>query len=224
MTKLKQTMKQPQAIFFDLDGTIADTAPDLAGAANDMRVARKLAALPFATLRPVASAGARGLLSAAFDMQPEHAQYDDYKHEFLQRYEERMTQESTLFIGMLELLDALEERGILWGVITNKASRFAIPLCQHFGLMQRAAATVCGDTTPHTKPHPAPLLKAAELADVAPVNCWYVGDDLRDIQAARAADMGAVAASYGYCETPPATWQADHTIAKPEALLHLLKV
>jgi N-acetyl-D-muramate 6-phosphate phosphatase len=213
----------PQAIFFDLDGTLADTAPDLAGAANDMRVARQLEALPYTVLRPVASAGARGLLAAAFNLAPDHADYEAYKQEFLQRYEARLTQASTLFDEVSELLDALDERGMLWGIVTNKAARFTIPLAKHFALTQRAAALVSGDTTPHTKPHPAPLLKAAELADVPPVNCWYVGDDLRDIQAARAAGMGAVAASYGYCETSPDTWQADRSIATPLALLTLLK-
>jgi phosphoglycolate phosphatase len=215
-------MTEPQAIFFDLDGTLADTAPDLAGAANDMRVARKLAALPFETLRPVASAGARGLLGAALQITPEHAEYETHKQEFLQRYEARLTQASSLFEGIDAMLDALDERGILWGVVTNKVARFAVPLVKHFGLAHRSAATVCGDTTPHAKPHPAPLLKAAELADVAPVRCWYVGDDLRDVQAARAAGMGAVAAAYGYCETPPQSWQADQLIHSPSGLLQLL--
>lgn len=213
----------PQAVFFDLDGTLADTAPDLAGAANDMRLARELDALPFETLRPVASAGARGLIGAAFQLKPDHNDYETYKHEFLSRYESRLTQDSQLFEGIASLLDALDERGILWGVVTNKIARFTMPLCKHFGFTHRAAAIVCGDTTPHAKPHPAPLLKAAELADVAPVQCWYVGDDLRDVQAARAAGMRSVAASYGYCETPAASWQADALIHQPVELLQLLR-
>jgi N-acetyl-D-muramate 6-phosphate phosphatase len=216
-------MNLPQAVLFDFDGTLADTAPDLGGAANDMRVARGLKPLPDSALRPFASAGARGLLGAAFKMLPTDAAYESHRDEFLQRYEARMTQASVLFPGVIELVDALEARGLLWGIVTNKAARFTIPLVRHFGLAGRAATVVCGDTTPHTKPHPAPLLKAAEEADVAPLACWYVGDDLRDIQAARAAGMSAIAATYGYCgEIEPTTWGADAVVGTALELLGLL--
>jgi phosphoglycolate phosphatase len=216
-------MKTPQAIFFDFDGTLADTAPDLAGTANDMRTARGLEPLPYESLRPYASAGARGLVGAAFALEPGHSDYESHKTEFLQRYELRMTRETTVFDEVYELLSALEARGLLWGIVTNKVSRFTIPIVKHLNLHQRAAAVVSGDTTPHAKPHPAPLLKAAEDADVAPVQCWYVGDDLRDIQAARAASMAAVAAAYGYCgNSDVARWQADRIITTPLQLLKLL--
>lgn len=218
-------MNRPHAIFFDFDGTLADTAPDLAGAANDMRGARGLPLLPLDALRPHASAGARGLVGAAFGVVPGQAPFEDLRREFLERYEARMTRETSLFAGIDTLLDTLDDAGLLWGIVTNKAGRYTVPITRHLRLDHRAAALISGDTTPHAKPHPAPLLKAAEDADVAPVQCWYVGDDLRDMQAARAAGMGAVAAAYGYCgDSAPAQWGADAIIDAPSGLLALLKI
>jgi phosphoglycolate phosphatase len=217
-------MNRPLAIFFDFDGTLADTAPDLAGAANDMRIARGLAPLPLSALRPHASAGARGLVGAAFGLTPQDSGYEALKNEFLARYEQRMTRDTTLFDDIEALLGRLEEAGLLWGIVTNKLARYTLPITRHLQLAHRASAVVSGDTTPHAKPHPAPLLKAAEQADVPPLRCWYVGDDLRDIQAARAAGMGAVAAAYGYCgDSAPQQWGADALIHAPLELLALLR-
>jgi phosphoglycolate phosphatase len=216
-------MNQPLAVFFDFDGTLADSAPDLAGAANAMRVARGMEPLPVASLRPHVSSGARGMVQAAFGTFPGDTGFETLKAEFLERYEARLTAETALFDDIEPLLEAVEARGLLWGVVTNKAQRYTLPLVRHLGLQARCAAVVSGDTTPHAKPHPAPLLKAAELAEVAPRRCWYVGDDRRDIEAARAAGMGAIAAAWGYCgDSHPGAWQADVIAASPLDLIALL--
>ncbi|KPF68281.1 phosphoglycolate phosphatase [beta proteobacterium AAP99] len=197
------------AVLFDFDGTIADTAPDLAGTANDMRVARGLAPLPIEALRPMVSAGARGMIGLAFGLDKDAHGFEPLKTEFLDRYEHRMTQASVLFSGVTELLVDLEQRSIAWGVVTNKAQRFAKPLVPAMGLRPRVL--ICGDTTAHAKPHPEPLLEAARRLGVLPSACAYVGDDLRDVQAARAAGMRSIIANYGYLGDAgsPETWGAD---------------
>ncbi|WP_244815481.1 phosphoglycolate phosphatase [Caballeronia sp. Lep1P3] len=214
-----------QAVLFDLDGTIADTAPDLVAAVNKMRHDRGLEMRPLEALRPYASAGARGLLGGAFEIGPEHHEFPSMREEFLANYEADLCIETTLFPGIAELLDQLDARGVRWGIVTNKVARLATPLVALLGLDTRAGCLVCGDTTPHSKPHPAPLLHAAELLDVAPERIVYVGDDLRDVQAGFAAGMVTVAAAYGYCgdDIPPRRWHADHVVDTPEELQHLLR-
>jgi phosphoglycolate phosphatase len=214
-----------QAVLFDLDGTIADTAPDLVAAVNKMRHDRGLEMRPLETLRPFASAGARGLLGGAFEIGPEHHDFAVMRDEFLANYEADLCIETTLFPGIDELLDQLDARGVRWGIVTNKITRLSAPLVALLGLDTRAACLVCGDTTPHSKPHPAPLLHAAELLDVAPERIVYVGDDLRDVQAGFAAGMITVAAAYGYCgdDIPPRRWHANHVVDTPEELQHLLR-
>ena len=209
-----------RAVLFDLDGTLADTAPDLAGAVNRQRTHRGLAPLPLEVLRPHASSGARGLIGAGLGITPAHEIFEALRQEFLDLYETHLVVESTLFEGVEELLQTIEERALAWGIVTNKATRFTVPLVQRIGL-EAAGCLVCGDTTPHAKPHPAPLLEAARRIGVAPEACLYVGDDLRDIQAARAAGMGAIAAAYGYLGTggPLADWAADAIIDLPLDLL-----
>ncbi|MEI2417374.1 HAD-IA family hydrolase [Orrella sp. JC864] len=212
--------KENTLILFDFDGTLADTAPDLAAAANQQRLRRGLAPLPLAQLRPVASQGARGLLRVALDMQPDHPDYETTRQQFLYDYELAMTEHSRLFPGIAELLNQIEDHALEWGIVTNKISRLALPLIDHLGLTERSAATVCGDTTAHAKPHPEPLLHAARQAGYAPFQCIYVGDDLRDIQASHAAGMPAVAAAYGYCGDALAVseWQAEAQAASPGEL------
>jgi N-acetyl-D-muramate 6-phosphate phosphatase len=207
-----------QAILFDFDGTLADTAPDLAGAANDMRTARGLAPLPYETLRPMASHGARGLVGTAFGVSTDHADYTALKNEFLERYENRLTHASILFDGVAQMLARIEAMGLPWGIVTNKASRYAVPLVQAFGL--KPAALVCGDTTTQTKPHPQPLLHAAASIDVVASACAYVGDDLRDVQASIAAGMAPWVALWGYLgnHLPPQQWGAQRLIATPHDL------
>jgi N-acetyl-D-muramate 6-phosphate phosphatase len=213
-----------RAVLFDLDGTLIDSAPDLAGAGNDMRVARGLAAHPLAHFRPMVGAGARGMIGCAFDVGPHEAAFPALRDEFLQRYEARMTRETMVFAEMLPVLAAFAARKTPWGIVTNKAERFAIPLVQALELMPPAAALVCGDTTPHAKPHPAPLLEAARRVGVAAADCVYVGDDLRDVQAGRAAGMVTVAVHWGYLGAgdPIEAWGADHLARTPIELLKLL--
>jgi phosphoglycolate phosphatase len=212
-----------RAALFDFDGTFADTAPDLAAAVNAMRVQRGMAPLAPATVRPYASMGARGLLRIGFGMTPEHADYLAMRDEFLERYAQALCVHTRLFPGMAELVEELGARDIAWGIVTNKATRFTAPLVQDLGVSP--ACVVCGDSTPHLKPHPAPLLLAAERLELAPRDCLYVGDDLRDIQAARAAGMRCVAVEYGYHGTDnpgPAAWNADAVISHPSQLLEHL--
>lgn len=222
---LKQAVMQfslPRAVLFDLDGTLADTAPDLAAAMNRVRTEQGLTPTPYELLRPVASAGARGLIGASFNLTPQDEGYDELRVAFLNHYEAAIAVESRLFDGITELINALHEHGLQWGIVTNKAARFTELLVPQIGL-HRAGCVISGDTTPHAKPHPAPLLEAARRLAVAPENCWYVGDDLRDIQAGQAAGMTTIAAAWGYCgHVEPAGWNADATIATPQALLNLL--
>jgi 2-phosphoglycolate phosphatase len=212
----------PRAILFDLDGTLADTAPDLAGAMNRLRIDRGLPPTPYEELRPVASAGARGLIGAAFGLKPGDDDYEALRVGFLANYASALAVESRLFDGVPALLDTLTERGIQWGIVTNKAGRLTDPLVQQIGL-HHAGCVVSGDTTPHAKPHPAPLLEAALRLQLDPQQCWYVGDDLRDIQAGQAAGMITIAAAWGYCgHVEPMTWNADFLINAPLDLLSIL--
>jgi 2-phosphoglycolate phosphatase len=214
-----------RAVLFDLDGTLADTAPDLAAAVNKMRYARGMEMLPLDTLRPLASAGARGLIGGAFGITPEHADFASMRDEFLANYEADLCIETTLFPGIDTLLEDLTARGVRWGIVTNKVAYLTTPLVALLGLDRVAGCVVSGDTTPHSKPHPAPLLHAARQLDVAPAQTVYVGDDLRDVQAGRAAGMATIAVAYGYCGTglPPSDWQADHLVQTPAELHEALR-
>jgi len=213
-----------RAVFFDLDGTLADTAPDLGGALNELLAERGRPALAMATLRPFVSAGTRGMLGIGFGLAPDHPDYPDLARRFLERYAARLCVGTRLFDGMAELLAELERRGIAWGVVTNKPARFTEPLMDCLLLTERMAAIVSGDSAPKPKPAPDTLLLAGEKAGVPPRLTLYVGDDLRDIQAAHAAGMRAIAASWGYLGDglPIADWGADATIATPLELLDLL--
>jgi phosphoglycolate phosphatase len=216
-------MITPKAVLFDLDGTLADTAPDLAAAVNLMRIQRGLESAPYLGLRPFASAGARGLIGAGFQITPEHADYESMRLEFLANYEAAIAIHSRLFSGVKELLNGLEQLNLTWGIITNKAERFTTPLIPQIGL-DSAACIISGDTTPYAKPHPEPLFEAARRIKVKPSECWYVGDDLRDIQAAQAADMTSIAAAWGYCgATEPTHWKADAILDSPLELLELVR-
>jgi phosphoglycolate phosphatase len=199
-------------ILFDFDGTLADTAPDLAAAANRQRTRAGLEPLPLEVLRPYSSAGARGLLRCALNLTPADKAYEAHRVQFLKDYEAAMTVDTCLFEGVPELLAQIKDEGMAWGIVTNKATYLATPIVAALGLAQDCAVLVCGDTTAHAKPHPLPLLHAAQQAGYGVERCLYVGDDLRDIQAAQAAGMPSIAAAYGYCgpEHPPETWQADH--------------
>jgi N-acetyl-D-muramate 6-phosphate phosphatase len=210
-------------VLFDFDGTLADTAGDLAAAVNRMRVKRGLEPLPAASARPYSSMGARGLLRIGFDMTPEDPRYSAMREEFLDAYGENVCVETCLFSGIDQVLAGLERRRLRWGIVTNKSRRFTERLVPLLGI--RPDCVVCGDSTPHLKPHPAPLLLAAQQLDLSPESCIYVGDDLRDMQAARAAGMRCIAVGYGYhpADGPqPAAWNADALIAHPTELLEHL--
>jgi N-acetyl-D-muramate 6-phosphate phosphatase len=211
-------------VFFDLDGTLADTAPDLVAATNQLLIARNLAPKPYELLRPYSSAGARGLLEGAFGIAPDHADYITLRDEFMSNYEKALLVDSVLFDGITHLLDQIEEAKIPWGIVTNKSERFTHPLTELMGLRQRAASTVCGDTTAHPKPHPEPILHAARIANTDPTKSIYVGDDIRDVIAGKAAGMHTVAAAYGYCgcKEPPEAWGADYIIHNPLDLLQII--
>lgn len=213
----------PRAVLFDLDGTLADTAPDLAAAVNWLRTERGLEPTPYAVLRPTASAGARGMIGAAFGLKPGDDGYEELRLQWFDRYQSAMAVHSTLFGGVVELLDGIHAEGMAWGIVTNKPARFTDPLIPQIGL-SRAGCVVSGDTTGFAKPHPAPLLEGARRLGVAPEHCWYVGDDQRDVEAGRAAGMITVACAWGYCgEIDPATWGADYLLDTPTDLLETLR-
>jgi phosphoglycolate phosphatase len=211
-------------IFFDLDGTLADTAPDLVAAMNKLLLARNLEPKPYALLRPHASAGARGLLEGAFGINPDHPDFIALRDEFYGNYEKALLVESKLFDGIGHLLDQMDEARLPWGIITNKSERFTHPLADLMGLRQRAVSTVSGDTTPYSKPHPEPILHAARSSNVDPTKSIYVGDDIRDVLAGKAAGMKTVAAAYGYCgcKEPPEAWGADYVVHHPSELLQII--
>lgn len=214
-----------QAVLFDLDGTLIDSAPDLGAAADKMRVDRGLPSLPLARYRPMAGAGARGMIGVAFEVTPEHPEFAAMREEFFTNYEQCMTQRTYAFEGVQELIAHLVAIDMPWGVVTNKAARFTDPLTRVMPLFVSARTVVSGDTTPHAKPHPEPLFEAARQLAIDPRRCLYVGDDERDIVAGLAAGMGTVAATYGYLgqKADPSLWGAHATINFPGALLQLLE-
>lgn len=216
-------MTNSKAVLFDFDGTLADTAPDLAAAINRMRTDLGEEPLPIERLRPFASAGARGLVFAGFGVKPEDPEYKALREEFLDVYAETCCITTKLFPGVAELLAELRRRELRWGVVTNKSTRFTERILVHLDLKPDCVA--CGDTTPHLKPHPASLLHAAEQLKLAPNACCYLGDDLRDMKAAQAAGMRPIAVEWGYHHPEtggPGTWEAEAVIAHPMDLVRHL--
>ncbi len=209
----------PLAIFFDLDGTLIDSAPDLGAAADKMRTDRGMSSLPLELYRPMAGAGARGMLKIGFGMSPEHSDFAAMREEFFQNYERNLVERTYAFDGVASMLESLQQQGIAWGIVTNKSRRFTDPLARLMPVLHGACAVVSGDTTPHAKPHPAPVLEAARIAGLPPAQCWYVGDDKRDIDAGRAAGMFSVAAAWGYLgEHAVDSWGADAVAHTPGEL------
>jgi 2-phosphoglycolate phosphatase len=213
-----------RSVLFDLDGTLVDTAADLGFALNQQRLARGLSELSVDDIRSHASSGARGLLLKGFGLKPDDASYLQMRDEFLDLYEQNLCRSSSLFPGMGYLLDKIESRGLAWGIVTNKAERFTLPLLQALKLTHRTACIVCGDTTPYAKPHPAPLLEALQQIGSSAQDCVYVGDDERDVQAGHAAGMPVIVVLYGYLGNgrPPEEWGADSLVDSPRALGSLL--
>ncbi|MBA3059314.1 phosphoglycolate phosphatase [Rhodoferax sp.] len=214
-----------QAVLFDLDGTLIDSAPDLGAAADKMRVVRGMPSLPMARYRPMAGAGARGMIEVALGVAPEHANFDVLREEFFTNYEQCMTEKTYAFDGVHQLISSLLARGLPWGVVTNKSKRFTDPLTRSMPLFESVGVVISGDTTPHAKPHPEPLFEAARRLAIDPAHCLYVGDDERDIVAGLAAGMGTVAATYGYLgqKADPHQWGAHAVINFPPELLQFLQ-
>jgi len=219
-------MARAAAVLFDLDGTLVDSAPDLAGAANDLRVAQGLDPLPYERLRPMVGTGARGMVGVAFGLAPGDDGFEPLRDAFLARYAERLLQATHVFDAVEPMLAALEASGLRWGIVTNKAMRYAEPVVRGLALEARAAALIAGDTTPFSKPHPEPLFEAARRLGLSPGDCIYVGDDHRDIVAGRAAGMRTLAAGWGYlgCGEPIHAWGADAVLENPAALLNWLEL
>lgn len=216
--------KNISAILFDLDGTLIDSAPDLGAAADQMRVKRGMASLPYAQYRPMAGAGARGMLSVAFGVAPEHPDFETLREEFFINYAGCMTQRTFAFNGVPEMIEQINAMAMVWGVVTNKSQRFTNPLTAAMPLFQTAKTIISGDTTPHAKPHPEPLLEAARRLGLPPEQCLYVGDDERDVIAGLAAGMQTVAATYGYLgeKSDTRAWGAHAEINSPAELLQLI--
>lgn len=212
------------AVFFDLDGTLADTAPDLGGALNRVRAEEGFDPLELDCLRRVTSHGVRGLLRVGFALAPGDAAYADYSARVLAHYDRALCVDTCLFPGIAELLALIERRRLRWGIVTNKALRYTVPVMRGLALLDRASSVVGGDSAPRAKPAADPLLLAAAVAGVQPARCVYVGDDLRDVQAGRACGMTTVAVRYGYLgDGPPVDqWGADHIVDHPSEIARLL--
>lgn len=213
-----------QAVLFDLDGTLVDTAPDLGYALNLQRERHGLAFLPEAIIRPYASHGSRGLLEIGFGLLPTDASFEAMRTEYLDLYTQVMTRQPVLFAGMAEALQAIEQRGLRWGIVTNKPRRFTMPMVEHMGLDVRAGAVISGDDAPQPKPSPQTLLLACERMAIDPQTVLYIGDAERDIQAGKAAGMKTLVALFGYLSAAdsPQAWGADGCIQQPQELLAYL--
>lgn len=215
----------PRCVFFDLDGTLLDTAPDLARALNRLRQERAMPALPFSAIRPVVSKGTSGLLDLGFGICAEDSLFQTLKLRFLELYEGDIASETTLFSGMGDVVDWLETKSIPWGIVTNKPGWLTEALLEVMGLSKRPACVVCGDTLAQRKPDPAPLLYGSQLVGVRPAYCWYIGDAEADITAGNRAGMMTLVALFGYisAKDEPEQWQANQMVTSPEELLNGLK-
>lgn len=213
-----------EAVLFDLDGTLVDTAPDMAAALNALRVEEGLPPLPYEAIKPVVSHGGVALIKLAFDITPEHADFDRLRQRFLDLYEADIAQHTSLFAGIQAVLDHLTKQGIIWGIITNKPGWLTDPLLEQLAIQPAPACIVSGDTTAHAKPHPAPMLHACELINREATNCLYLGDAERDIEAGNAVNMTTVAVKWGYlsADDKPEAWQADYVIEHPDDIIDLL--
>ncbi|HEX8961685.1 MAG TPA: HAD-IA family hydrolase [Rhodocyclaceae bacterium] len=212
------------AVLFDLDGTLADTARDLGGALNRLLAEEDRAPVSYGALRPHVSGGVRALLRVGFGLSPGDAPYGGLYQRFLAHYQSAICAETVLFEGIPELLDQLDARSIPWGIVTNKSQRFTLALAETLGLRHRAACLVSGDSAPRGKPDARPLLLACRLAGAVPADALYVGDDLRDVHAGKAAGMPTVAVRYGYLgdALPIDDWGADSVVATPGEITALL--
>lgn len=223
-------MKKPDAplrsVLFDLDGTLLDTAPDLAAALNEVLAEQGRPTRPFEEIRPHVSHGGTALIRFGFDLAPEHPDFDTLRKRFLEIYRANIARHTRPFQGMLEVLGILESKGLSWGVVTNKPAWLTEPLMEALALTERAACIVSGDTTPQPKPHPEPLFYACRKIGLHATECLYVGDAQRDIEAGRAAGMHTLVALFGYigAADQPEQWQADAMISHPLEILDYLGI
>ena len=214
-------MSSLNTILFDLDGTLADTAPDLASALNKVRAEEGLPPLPYETIRTEVSHGSVAITRIGFDMDKDHPEFERLRKRLLEIYEANLCVETRLFPGMDKVLEKIESSGMNWGVVTNKPGWLTDPLLEQMGLSERAACIISGDTTNNRKPHPEPLLEACKLAGSKAAQCLYVGDAIRDIEAGKNAGMQTLVALFGYIgeQDKPETWGADGMIHSPEELM-----
>ena len=215
---------QINTVLFDLDGTLLDTAPDLADALNTVLVENRREPLPYATIRGVVSHGGMALIKLGFGLDETSPEFEPLRQRLLSVYRDNLSNKTRPFPGMTELLERLEQGGRNWGVVTNKPAWLTEPLLQDLGLLQRAACVVSGDTLDERKPHPAPMLHACEQAGSRPEQCVYIGDARRDIEAGKNANMHTLVALFGYfmADDRPQEWQADGMLEAPRDLLHWL--
>lgn len=211
----------PKAILFDLDGTILDTARDLGNALNSVLRHHQLAEVNYQDYRSIASNGAKGMLELGFADRLSEFDFEQLRQQFLSRYQQNICAETVAFEGISEMLNALQEKNISWGIVTNKPADLTTELLSNFSLFDNCPVVVSGDTLTERKPHPAPLLHAAQIINIQPEKIWYVGDAERDIQAAKAANMYSILAEYGYIadSDTPDDWKADLSISQALELI-----
>lgn len=207
-------------VLFDLDGTLADTAPDLANALNAVRINQGMEPLSMETIRPSVSLGGNAMIKLAFGLEEGDDGFDGVRDEFLDYYRDNIAVDSCLFAGMEDVLQSLEARGITWGIVTNKLTWLTLPLLKELDLDDRTTCIVCGDTTEYRKPHPQPVSHACQLLAAAPAQTVYIGDAERDIESGRRAGTKTLVALYGYIEadSDPMTWQADGMVHSPREI------
>jgi len=213
-------MPQIKAVLFDLDGTLADTAQDLAYALNQVLIEQGQSPLPFETIRPVVSHGGIALIKLGFKLSPEDERFDPLRQRLLSIYENNICQKTVLFPQIQEILNDLTLNEIKWGIVTNKPGWLTYPLLDAMKITPAPETVVCGDTLEQRKPHPAPLLHACKEMQIQPEQCIYIGDARRDIEAGKAAGMQTIAIGYGYIEAddPYDSWEADYHIASEQDL------
>ncbi len=213
------------SILFDLDGTLLDTVPDLAGALNTLRSRYQLTPLEIDQVRHVTSYGSPGFIKLGFDIDIDHPQYPELKKEFYSLYENRISTETRPFNGVKTVLEKLKEQNLPWGIVTNKVEHLAKKVLKELGLLDHCTVVIGGDTTPFSKPSPEPLYAACSIINCDPQSCLFVGDSILDIEAAKRANMRSVVALYGYIpeNEDPASWSANYSIARPEELLEIIK-
>jgi len=215
-----------RTVLFDLDGTLADTAPDLAFALNTLLAEQNRPALPYERIRPHVSHGATALVCLGFSMEPGSDEFAALRIRFLEIYQEHIAAQTQLFPGMIDVLSCLERNSVRWGVVTNKPAHLTEPLMAALGLEQRAACIVSGDSTTERKPHPSPMIYACAVAGCQAYQCLYIGDAKRDIEAGRRAGMKTMVALFGYIDTGerPELWQADAMVRHPSEIIRWLNL